>query len=55
MAGCSITDLDQAQKATKTMQTVGGDYRQGSEQIDASAALLEKLVKTGSDRHKKGI
>jgi len=54
-AGCAPAGMDRAIKTSKTMLVVGGDYQQLSEEIDASSALLEDLVKTGPDRSEENL
>lgn len=45
LAGCATTGMERATKTTTSMDTVEGDYRQVSAQIDATRASLENLIK----------
>jgi hypothetical protein len=45
LTGCATTGMDRATKTTNSMQTVEGDYKQASVQIDATRASLEDLVR----------
>jgi hypothetical protein len=49
----ATTGKDRATKTTNSMQTVEGDYKQASEQIDATSASLEDLIKPGQADMKK--
>lgn len=49
----STTSMDRATKTTNLMQTVEGDYQQASEQIDATRASLEDLIKPGQTDMKR--
>jgi hypothetical protein len=45
LSGCATTGMDRATKTTNSMQTVEGDYRETSSQIDVTRASLEDLIK----------
>jgi hypothetical protein len=49
----ATTSMDRATKTTNLMQTVEGDYQQASEQIDATRASLEDLIKPGQTDMKR--
>ncbi len=53
LTGCATTGMDRATKTTNSMQTVEGDYRQASAQIDATSASLEDLIKPDQTDMKK--
>ena len=53
LTGCATTGMDRATKTTNSMQTVEGDYKQASGQIDATRASLEELVKPDQTSMKK--
>jgi hypothetical protein len=58
LTGCATTattGIDRATKTTNLMQTVEGDYQQASEQIDATRASLEDLIKPGQTDMKKAF
>ncbi|MBE0568248.1 MAG: DUF2959 family protein [Deltaproteobacteria bacterium] len=58
LTGCATTEttgIDRATKTTNLMQTVEGDYQQASEQIDATRASLEDLIKPGQTDMKKAF
>jgi len=44
LAGCATTGMDRATQSTNSMQTVEGDYKQASLQIDATRGSLENLI-----------
>lgn len=45
LVGCATTGSDRATKTTHSMQKVEADYKEASDQIDATRASLEELVK----------
>jgi hypothetical protein len=49
----ATTSMDRATKTTNLMQTVEGDFQQTSEQIDATRASLEELIKPGQTDMKR--
>jgi hypothetical protein len=53
LTGCATTGMDRATKTTNSMQTVEGDYKQASVQIDATRATLEDLIKPDQADMKK--
>lgn len=53
LTGCATTGMDQATKTTNSMETVEGDYKQASVQIDATRASLEDLIKPDHTDMKK--
>lgn len=53
LTGCATTGTDRATKTTTSMQTVEGDYKQASVQIDATNAALDELVKPNQPDIKK--
>jgi len=55
LTGCATTGMDRAAKTTTSMQTVEGDYKQASVQIDATRASLEELVKPNQADMKKAF
>jgi hypothetical protein len=44
LSGCATTGMDRATKSTNSMQTVEGDYKQASLQIDATRGALDNLI-----------
>jgi len=44
LTGCATTGMERATKSTNSMQTVEGDYKKASLQIDATRASLENLI-----------
>ncbi|NVN92206.1 MAG: hypothetical protein HXX11_16610 [Desulfuromonadales bacterium] len=53
LSGCATTGMDRATKTTNLMQTVEGDYRETSGQIDITRASLEDLIKPTQTEVKK--
>jgi Protein of unknown function (DUF2959) len=53
LTGCATTGMDRATKTTNSMQTVEGDYKQASVQIDVTRASMEDLVKPDQPNMKK--
>ena|ERR1700674_3098570 len=53
LTGCATTGMDRATKTTNSMQTVEGDYRQASVQIDATSTSLEDLIKPDQTNMKR--
>jgi hypothetical protein len=53
LTGCATTGMDRATKTTNLMDTVEGDYRQPSVQIDATSTSLEDLIKPDQTDMKK--
>ena len=55
MTGCATTGMERSTKTTNSMQTVEGDYKQASVQIDATKASLEELIKPDQTDMKKAF
>lgn len=55
LSGCATTGMDRATKTTTSMQTVEVDYQQASQQIDATRASLEDLIKPNQPDMKKSF
>jgi hypothetical protein len=53
LTGCATTGMDRATKTTNSMQTVEGDYKQATVQIDATRATMEELIKPNQADMKK--
>jgi hypothetical protein len=53
LTGCATTGMDRATKTTNSMQTVEGDYKQASVQIDVTRGSLEELIKPNQTDMKK--
>jgi len=53
LTGCATSGIDRATKTTNSMQTVEGDYRQASAQIDTNRVSLEDLIKPDQTDMKK--
>jgi hypothetical protein len=53
LTGCATTGMDRATTTTNSMQTVEGDYKQASLQIDTTRASLEELIKPDQTDTKK--
>jgi hypothetical protein len=53
LTGCATTGMDRATKTTNSMQTVEGDYKQASVQIDTTRVSLEELIKPNQTDMKK--
>lgn len=53
LTGCATTGMDRATKTTNSMQTLEGDYKQASVQIDATRTSLEDLIKPDQPNMKK--
>jgi len=55
MVGCASTGLERSAKATSSMQTVDNDIKQALQQVDATNASLENLIKSGQPNVKKAF
>jgi hypothetical protein len=53
LTGCATTGMDRATTTTNSMQTVEGDYKQATVQIDTTRASLEELIKPNQADMKK--
>jgi hypothetical protein len=53
LTGCATTGMDRATITTNSMQTVEGDYKQASVQIDVTRGSLEELIKPDQTDMKK--
>lgn len=49
LAACATTGRDRATKTTTSIEAVEADYKQASEQIDATKASLQALMKPGQE------